>query len=111
MLHLIHPVLVHFTVAFVVTGGACEATAFSTFGYTSTCLCLALGNYHNMSDIDGVLAGRRPARVAPEHISIADYHHLVEMLLVCSTQLDTARVPSLRKRLEALLDARAHVLE
>ena len=25
MLHLIHPVLVHFTLAFVVTGGVCEA--------------------------------------------------------------------------------------
>ena len=39
-------------------GGACEATAFSAYGYESTCLCLPLGNYHNMHDID-VVAGRR----------------------------------------------------
>ena len=37
-------------------GGACEATAFASFGIASTCVCLPLGNYHNMEDIDGVAA-------------------------------------------------------
>ena len=65
-------------------GGTCEATAFSTYGYRSTCLCLPLGNYHNMVDIDGVLAGRTPAQLGPEFISIADFHGLIDMLVVCA---------------------------
>jgi endoglucanase len=92
-------------------GGACEATAFSAYGFESTCLCLPLGNYHNMADIDGALAGRRPARVGPEHISITDYHGLVEMLLVATTRLDSARVPSLVVKMGKLLDDHKQVLE
>ncbi len=84
-------------------GGTCEATTFSSYGYESTCLCLALGNYHNMVDIDGVAAGRRPARVGPEHISVSDYHGLVEMLVVCCTQLDSAKVPTIASRMERLI--------
>jgi putative aminopeptidase FrvX len=95
----------------LMTGGACEATAFSTYGYESTCICFALGNYHNMSDIDGVLSGKRPAKVGPEYISIDDFHGMVTMLTVCATQLDTAKLPSLEKRLDKLLDSHRHVLE
>ncbi len=29
-------------------GGTCEASAYQALGYTATCLCLPLGNYHNM---------------------------------------------------------------
>ena len=52
----------------LMAGGACEATAFSAFGFQSTCLCLPLGNYHNMQAIDDVVAGQRPAKVGPEFI-------------------------------------------
>ena len=55
-------------------GGTCEATAFAALGYEATGLCLALDNYHNMVDIDGVRAGKRKARLAPEAISLADFH-------------------------------------
>jgi putative aminopeptidase FrvX len=92
-------------------GGACEATAFSTYGYESTCICFALGNYHNMTDIDGVAAGKRPAKVGPEHISIDDFHGMVEMLTICATKLDSARLPSLEGRLDRLLQSHGHVLE
>ena len=84
-------------------GGTCEATTFSSYGYESTCLCLPLGNYHNMVDIDGVAAGRRPARVGPEYISVNDYHGLIEMLVVCCTQLDSAKVPTIASRMERLI--------
>ncbi len=84
-------------------GGTCEATTFSSYGYESTCLCLPLGNYHNMVDIDGVAAGRRQARLGPEHISVSDYHGLVEMLVVCCTQLDSANVPTIASRMERLI--------
>ncbi|MEM7228085.1 MAG: M20/M25/M40 family metallo-hydrolase [Planctomycetota bacterium] len=85
-------------------GGACEATAFSTFGYESTCLCLPLGNYHNMSDIDAVAKGKRPARVKPEVISVDDYHGLIEMLIVVARELDSARVESLEDKLYGWLE-------
>jgi endoglucanase len=84
-------------------GGTCEATAFCNYGYLSTCLCLALGNYHNMHDIDGVAAGKRPAKIAPEVISIDDYHGLVEMLVVTCQHLGSATSPVMRRSLEKRL--------
>ncbi len=91
-------------------GGTCEATTFGAYGYQATCLCLPLGNYHNMIDIDEVLAGGRPARVGPEFISLDDFHGLVEMLIVSAAGLDTA-VPSLRERMEGLMRAYGHVID
>ncbi len=90
-------------------GGTCEATAFGAYGYLSTCLCLPLGNYHNMVDIDGVQAGRRPAAVGPEFISLEDFHGLVGMLVVCATKLDAVS-SSLRARMDGLMASYGHVL-
>ncbi|MDH3306200.1 MAG: hypothetical protein OEO77_01570 [Acidimicrobiia bacterium] len=64
----------------LMTGGSCEATAFGGMGYAATCLCLPLGNYHNMAEIDAVRSGARPARVRPEIISLADFDGLVALL-------------------------------
>jgi endoglucanase len=91
-------------------GGTCEATTFSTFGYRSTCLCLPLGNFHNMCDIDAASAGQRPARVGPEYISVDDYHGLIRMLIICGTQLDSAELPSLRTRMNDLIRQYGFVL-
>jgi endoglucanase len=68
-------------------GGACEATAFATHGFESTCLCLPLGNYHNMADIDGVLARKAKARVGSEFVSMADFESLVRMIEIAATGL------------------------
>jgi endoglucanase len=84
-------------------GGTCESTAFCNFGYLSTCLCLALGNYHNMKDIDGVLQKNKPAKVAPEVISVNDFHGLVEMLKIICRDLDKPRKDTLRRALDARL--------
>lgn len=91
-------------------GGACEATAFAAYGHASTCLCLALGHYHNMSRIDEVAAGERPARVAPEFISIEDYHGLVELLVAVAERLDHPGGEGTRDRLERLFAERSAVL-
>jgi putative aminopeptidase FrvX len=91
-------------------GGTCEATAFSSFGYRSTCLCLPLGNYHNMVGIDEVQAGQRPARVGAEYVALSDFHGLVEMLVVTATQIDKSDAPSLRTRMADLLARKGHVL-
>ncbi|MDA0803187.1 MAG: hypothetical protein O2819_05465 [Planctomycetota bacterium] len=73
-------------------GGACESTAFAAYGIDSTCLCLPLGNYHNMGRLGEVQAalarGARPrAQVAPETIAIDDFHGLVEMIAVAALAL------------------------
>jgi hypothetical protein len=68
-------------------GGACEATAFATHGFESTCLCLPLGNYHNMRDIDGVVAGKRKARVGCEFVSMDDFESLVRMIQIAAVGL------------------------
>ena len=73
-------------------GGACEATAFASFGIASTCVCLPLGNYHNMQDIDGVAAGKAKAKVGREFISVDDFHGLVELLEVVARRLDDAAI-------------------
>lgn len=94
-------------------GGACEATAFASYGLESTCLCLPLGNYHNMRDIDAVLAGKRPARVGPEFVSVDDFHGLVDMLRVAVLGLGAGRAaaaPAHRPLMERLYRERQTVL-
>ena len=81
-------------------GGTCESTAFCEYGYLSTCLCLALGNYHNMQDIDQVLQKNKAANVAPEIISVSDFHGLVKMLKIICRDLDKTRKSKLRRDLE-----------
>jgi endoglucanase len=90
-------------------GGACEATAFSTFGFESTCLCLPLGNYHNMADVDGVMAGKTPARVKREEIALSDFHGLVRMLDLIARKLETAQ-GSVRTLLDDLYEKRRFVM-
>jgi putative aminopeptidase FrvX len=92
-------------------GGVCEATTFSTYGYAATCICLPLGNYHNMADIDGVQAGKRPARVAPEIISVDDFHGMIEVLVRVSPRLDEPWACHIEDRMERLFRERGRLLE
>lgn len=91
-------------------GGACEASAFASYGYESTCLCLPLGNYHNMEKIDEVQAGKAKAKIGREFVSVDDFHGLVRMLLVCLQGLDAASIAPLRDRMEKLYADHAFVL-
>ena len=59
----------------------------------------------------GCTAGKRPARVGPEFISIDDYHGLIQMLIISITQLDSSKVPSLLQRMEELHRAHRDVLQ
>ena len=92
-------------------GGTCESTAFCEYGFLSTCLCLPLGNYHNMKDVDEVLQKKKPAKVAPEIISISDFHGLVMMLHIVCRDLDRPRALTLRKNLEQRLRLHQHLLK
>ena len=68
-------------------GGWCETTAFGCYGYRSVCLCLPLGNYHNMERLERVEAGTGPARMGPEFVSVDDCTSLASMLLVAASIL------------------------
>jgi len=79
-------------------GGACEATAFRLYGYLSSCICLPLGNYHNMDEAN--------KRIAPESISVDDYHMLVQLLAQVGRDLhQTKAEQDLVARLDKRFDA------
>ncbi|MEO0475251.1 MAG: M20/M25/M40 family metallo-hydrolase [Planctomycetota bacterium] len=85
-------------------GGACEATAFRAYGYLSSCICLPLGNYHNMDEAK--------KKIAPEFISIDDYHQLIQLLEAVGRSLPTTRAQEdLVQRLDGLFDRRRGLLD
>jgi putative aminopeptidase FrvX len=94
----------------LMAGGSCEATAFVALGYEATGLCLALDNYHNMIDIDGVRADRRKARLGPEEISLADFQGLVDLLEVVTLGLDSGK-SKLPTRLRKIYAEEKHILQ
>lgn len=69
-------------------GGGCEATAFGTYGYQATGLCLPLGNWHNRGNLDAFEAGRGDPVPMREEISLSDFHGLIDLLLVATTAVD-----------------------
>lgn len=98
----------------LMAGGACEATVFSAYGYQSTCLCLPLGNYHNMADLAEVQAGTYdaarlgPPRVGREFIHKNDYFGLIDLLVAIGQSLPDA--DPVLERIEKLYAKTSHVL-
>ncbi len=93
----------------LMAGGACEASVFCHAGYDATCVCLPLGNYHNMGQLAELEAKAldSPA-IAPEFIALADFEGLVDLLIACGTHLpESARLPD---RFEKLWNERSFVL-
>lgn len=93
----------------LMAGGSCEATAFGAYGIRATGLCLPLGNYHNMVDIDGVAAGTAEPAVGPEEISLADFDGLVALLLRVAEGIDDVG-GTLVERLDARYEANRSLL-
>jgi putative aminopeptidase FrvX len=92
----------------LMSGGVCEATAFGPFGYRATGLCLPLGNYHNMGNLDAVEAGSGKARPMLEEVSLADFHGLVDLVLIATEAMDGEW--DLPQRLDALYAEGRHLL-
>lgn len=65
----------------LMTGGGCEASAFTLSGYRSGAMALPLINYHNMSP---------RGRIAPERIHLSDYLGCVRVVLETVTASGTA---------------------
>ncbi|MEN0019279.1 MAG: hypothetical protein AAF747_00180 [Planctomycetota bacterium] len=100
----------------LMAGGACEASVFCEFGHAATCVCLPLGNYHNMADLDAAQAGTlsgRP-RVGQEHVAVSDYNGLIDLLVGCGLKLASPMGEDLgvrfRDRLDKLWGERCGVL-
>lgn len=94
----------------LMAGGACEASVFCAYGYTATCVCLPLGNYHNMASLAEVQAGtfQGTPRVGREHIGIDDYHGMVDLLIACGRDLPPTA--GFIDRLDKLWEGRKFVL-
>lgn len=90
-------------------GGGCEATAFGTYGYQATGLCVALGNWHNRGNLTEVEAGSGEATPMLEEISIDDYHGLVDLLLIAGQALDAGDL--LIPGLDKLYESQSHYLD
>lgn len=73
----------------LMAGGACEASVFCAAGYEAMCVCLALGNYHNMGELAAVQAGefKGTPPVQREFISKSDFEGLVDLLVACAIKL------------------------
>lgn len=97
----------------LMAGGACEATAYQAYGYEATCVCLPLGNYHNMANLQAVQDGDAQAvasaRVGREFISVSDYRGLVKLLVACGTKLSQGE--SALERMEKMYAEKSFVLE
>lgn len=52
-------------------GGTCEATVYDVYGFITSSICLALGNYHNMDKARG--------KIAPEFIDVNDWCNMVRL--------------------------------
>lgn len=61
-------------------GGTCEASAYQALGYSATCVCLPLLNYHNMNE--------RTGRIDSECIDLDDYDGMVRLLVALGEGLD-----------------------
>jgi endoglucanase len=77
-------------------GGTCESTAFYAYGYPSTGICVALGNYHNMDT--------KHERIASEYISLGDWENMVDWFEALA--VDPKGYGSETQNLRALVDQR-----
>jgi endoglucanase len=93
----------------LMAGGSCEATAFGVYGFRAAGLCLPLGNYHNMGNLDQVEAGSGDAIPMLETIALSDFHALVDLVVLAARAVDDQG--DLRPRLDSLYEDARHLLE
>ena len=67
---------------FLMSGGMCEATAWSLFGYRCTGVAIPLENYHNMGPRN---------RLAPEAVAVKDLATAVDLIELAARHARTGR--------------------
>jgi endoglucanase len=90
-------------------GGTCSSTAFTAWGYDAAALCLALGNYHNMTVKGEVgwragIGGAAGPGIASETIHLDDFAGMVRILVEAITRIGTYKpgFAAVRERLSTL---------
>jgi putative aminopeptidase FrvX len=94
----------------LMAGGACEASVYCAYGYCSTCVCLPLGNYHNMAKLSEAQAGTHEGapRVGREYVGLDDYTGMIDLLIGCGIDLPSS--PGFIERVEKLWEKTRFVL-
>ncbi len=86
-------------------GGTCDSSAFAAFGYDTAAVCLALGNYHNMAQLqmNAAIPTAGP-HIAAETIHLDDFFGLVRLLTDAAANFDsyTPDHAALRQRLASM---------
>ena len=77
----------------LMSGGSCEASAFSVYGYRTTGIAFPLGNYHNAAPED---------RVEAEYIHEEDYLGGVELMLEAVRRMPERENTFFRQRLREI---------
>ncbi len=96
----------------LMAGGACEATVFCHAGLDATCVCLPLGNYHNMANLDQAQAGTlKDAKPGREYIALADAEGMVDLLTACGSRLANPPKSKTSQKLDDLWDSRKTILD
>jgi endoglucanase len=78
----------------LMSGGACEATAYQLYGYRCGALCVALGNYHNCGPEE---------TIAAEFVSLVDVR---SMIALCTALAQSRVSPDALDAMDAKLRAR-----
>ena len=89
-------------------GGGCEATAFGSFGYLATGLCVPLGFHHNRGNLDEFEKGHAEPVPMYEEISLSDFHGLIDVLVTAASAVDEE--DPIVARLDDLYEENAHYL-
>ena len=94
----------------LMAGGACEASVYCAYGYCATCVCLPLGNYHNMAGLAEAQAGTHEGtpRVGCEYVGLDDYAGMIDLLIGCGMDLPSS--PGFIERIEKLWNDTRFVL-
>ena len=96
----------------LMAGGACEATVFCHAGLDATCVCLPLGNYHNMARLDEAQAGTlRDPMPGREYVALADAEGMVDLLTACGSRLASPPKSKTSQKLDELWDSRKSILD
>ncbi len=85
-------------------GGTCEATVYDIYGYLSSSICVALGNYHNMN--------REKKTIAAEYIDVSDWENMVKLFIHLARTGHTYErgFKALKGRIEKNFEALQHLL-
>lgn len=96
----------------LMAGGACEASVFCHAGLDATCVCLPLGNYHNMANLEEAQAGTlKEPRPGREYIAIGDAAGMIDLLTACGPRLASPPKSKTSQKLDELWESRRTILD